>query len=703
MSHQNNTRLLFLKIFLCFSGLVFGFSLLTETAFLQNTPPPPPPQPTPPSQRTATPRPKKKSPANKSPEISSEAVEIMTVPNVAVPTPAPANSTVRGKVFYADTGRAVKRAPIMLMREKGLGGPGNMPTGLTDNDGNFLMKNVQAGGYYAMINAPGVVSPLAFVDFSKARGGASEAEEFEKATEGFEKIIVDGITDLEVQIPARRGGAIGGRVMYDNGDPAIGVKVEILRRANDKFIPVIPNFGAIFSMMMGSGSYQTDDRGIYRFSGLPAGEYIVKVTESVSHSEGGERKSSNEFEVMFGSGNSLLSMFYPDVFEPKAADIINLELGQEMVEINMTIPSRSLYKIEGKLVSLKDKSPVKARITIKREGDEELYSIFSEFGRREQNSVTDENGNWKFKELPKGNYKLIIEPSQSEIDNGEILESIYSNSNTTSGVQKNSPPKPKLAKKIQQIKLEDKDISEMVIELGSGATVAGIVTVENNEKMPRSVTVAALSAGSELSVSDIISNYDGSDVTGITGNSNVMRSTGNLMPTTGGSGGSGNDFQLENVAAGKTDIYIHVEDQNYYVKSAKADGVDLLGGKIELKEGDNIRNVQIILSKNVGTLKGKIVNENNEPLKNTQFTLVPVDPLRRANASFFRLVKTDASGEFETKLPPMEFAVVFVEAKNFPEKESEIEQWYDKAVKDAQKVTIEAGKTENLTIRKIKK
>lgn len=700
MLHQNNMRLLFLKIFLCFSGLVFGFSVLTETAFLQNTPP----QPQSTVKVVATPRPKKKASTNNA-EIVMETREVTVTGNGAIsdvptPTPAPANSTVRGKVFYADTGRTVKRAPIMLMREKGLGGPGNSPTGLTDNDGNFQMKGVQAGIYYAMVNAPGVVSPLAFVDFSKARGGTSEAEEFEKATEGFEKIIVDGITDLDVQIPARRGGAIGGRLMYDNGDPAIGVKVEVLRKVNNKFMPVIPNFSAIFSMMTGSGSYQTDDRGFYRFSGLPAGEYIVKATESVSHYESGEKRSYNEFETMFGSGNSLLSMFYPDVFEPKAANIINLELGQEIVEINMTIPSRNLYKIEGKIVARKDKTPVKARITLKREGDEDLFSIFREISRREHSSATDENGNWKFKELPKGNYKLLIEPLQTETDYGEVLDDYYK-SNMTTSVRKNSLPKPKFASKVQEVKLEDKDLSEMVIELGYGATITGSVSVENNEKMPKSLSVAAINSDNELSVSDVISNYDSSPMTTtMSSNTNVIRSANNVMRTTGS---ADNEFRLENVAEGKTDIYIHVADENYYVKSAIADGVDLLGGKIEIKDGDVIRNVRVVLSKNVGTLKGKVVNENNEPLKNTQFTLVPTDAARRTSATYFRLVKTDANGEFETKLPPWEFAAVFVESENFPKKASEIDEWYNKAVKDAQKVTVEAGRTENLTVRKIKK
>ncbi|HEX9962169.1 MAG TPA: carboxypeptidase-like regulatory domain-containing protein, partial [Pyrinomonadaceae bacterium] len=592
-------RVFTLKIFLCFSGLLFGFAVLTETAFLQDTPPRAVNTANA-ANTAATPRPKKKGSANTNATVGRQ--DAKTVSNMSInavqPAPVPDNSTVRGRVFYADTGRAVKRAPIMLMREKGSGGPGNMATGLTDNDGNFRMKNVQAGVYYAMVNAPGVVSPLAYVDFSMLRsGGVSESEEFEKATEGFEKIVVDGITDIDVEIPARRGGAVGGRVMYDNGDPAVGIKVEILRKANNKFLPVVPNFGAIFSMMTGGGGHQTDDRGVYRFAGLPAGEYIVKVTENVSHGDAGGKKYYNEFEFMFGTGNSLLSMFYPDVFEPKAASIINVELGQEITEINLTIPSRSLYKIEGKIVSRKDKSPVKARISIKREGDEDAYSIFGEIGVKEQSSVTDEKGNWNFKELPKGNYKLVVEPIQSEETNyGEVLDDYYSNTNTWANARKNTPSPPKFAKKIQEIKLEDKDLSEVVIELGAGATITGTILVENNGDMPKSVTVHTISEANELASSDTVLG--------------ASALSGDQNPQT-----PDKDFRLENIAEGKTFFYVH-HDENYYVKSARAGGVDLLGGALDLKDGETIANVQIVLSKDVGEVKGKILDDKNEPLKN---------------------------------------------------------------------------------------
>jgi hypothetical protein len=414
-------RLFLLKISACFFGLLIGSFVLIPKASMQD--------------------------------------EVETVPsNVAVvvnnstmianyrPTPEPPKSTVRGRVFYADTGRPVKRVSLMFIPEDVSGGPSQSPSALTDNDGNFQMKAVLAGTYYAIVNAPGVYSPLAYFDFSISQSrGSSEKEALRKAFEGFERIYVDGASETFVQIPARRGGAIGGRVIYDDGDAAIGMKVEIFRKVEDKFMSTIPNFSTLSSMRMGGGVFQTDDRGVYRFAGLPPGDYIVKVSENVSHTETVERRYYDPFEGSIG-GKSFLSIFYPDVSDTKSAQLISVEPGQEVSEINLTLPSRNLYKIEGKTVARKDKSPVKSRISIERKNQEDVFSILDQIGRSGQQSAsTDDDGNWKFKELPKGTYTLTIEPVSEDRD--YVSYERYSmNANVTNSAPRYSPPKPKFAK-----------------------------------------------------------------------------------------------------------------------------------------------------------------------------------------------------------------------------------------------------------------
>jgi hypothetical protein len=547
---------------------------------------------------------------------------------------------------------------------------------VTDGGGHFEMKKVRAGIYYAIINAPGVVSPLAYANFSRK----GDREALRDAFAGFPKIVVDGVTDLDAEVPAYRGGAIGGRVMYDDGDPAIGVRVEILRKIDEGFVSVIPNLSVISSMMNGTNLFLTDDRGVYRFPGLPPGEYIVKVTESTRHGDSSARSYYDPFADAL-SGNSFLTVFFPDVPDTKRAQLIGVQLGQEIGEINLTLPSRGFYKLEGKVVNLKDKSPVKARVSIKSGEPEDVFSIFGGLNGSTQpnSSVTDENGNWKFKELPKGTYKILVEPMETERDYYVALGD-SGNANRSAKIERSKPPEPKLAKKLQEVSIDDKDLSELVIEVGYGATIAGSARVENSEEMPRGVVIVAAGDNPDLAVNAHI--YNEPDMNG-TKPSNLSR-----------------QFKLENVTEGKNYLSVFVEEPEYYVKSMTLGGADLLGNPVNVKEGEDLRNVQLVLANDPGTLKGIILDGEKQPVKDLEFSLIPIDAAKRKQASFYRHGKSNQTGEFEIKAAPGEYAIVFdVQGMNGKSREVFL-KWLDKALTDAQTVKIEARKTETITVKR---
>lgn len=640
-SELNARHYLFLlKAAACFAGLVFGSFLLTPTARMQDG-------------------------------DAGIANRAMVMNGNYRPTPEPPKSTVRGRVYYEDTGRAVKRTSIMLMGKEGR----REVSGLTDNNGVFQIKNVPAGTYYAFINAPGVVSPLAFADLSKPRNDG-----LEEAVESFPPIVVSGVVDVNVEIPARRGGAISGRVMYADGDPAIGVKVEVLRKGKDKYMSVVPGFSAIFSMV-GGGGFQTDDRGVYRFAGLPNGEYIVKATENVSHSDSKPRDYSPFGDSLFGA-SSLLNIFYSDAFDAEKAQKVNVVAGQELSEINIFIPDRDLFSVEGTVINAKDRQPVKnVSISLKKK-DDSVVSLFSNFGRRNQTGSSDEQGRWNFKELPKGTYTMTVEPANPySYDEDEYAGNMNGNRSPK------TPPKPKLAKKTQEITIDDKNLSEIVIELGYGATISGTVKTENSEAMPNNVTITAAQEDSDVSSSASVYNYSaGSGVAMAANSSQNLPSKPNY------------DFKMEGVADGKTFLSAAFSDDNFYVKSAIFNGIDLLINPLELKEGDVLRNVQIIVSKSVGTLKGTIVDENKQPAKNVWVLLVPTDAAKRKNKNFRRGYVTGETGEFEIKAAPLEYAVI-VAAKDFDLKKGEEgDRWREEAVKNAAKVTLKPNETEKISL-----
>lgn len=635
-----------LKAAACLSGLLLGFCLFAPKARMQN-----------------------------GEAVISNANSALRMNGNYRPTPEPPKSTVRGRVFYEDTGRAVKRASIMLM---GKGGRSEA-SGLTDGNGVFQIKNVAAGTYYAFVNAPGVVSPLAYADLAKAKNDG-----FDEAVEGFPPIIVSGANDLDVQIPARRGGAVGGRVMYADGDPAIGVKVEIMRKVKERFVSVIPNFSSLFSMMGGGGGgSQTDDRGVYRFAGLPDGEYVVKVTENVSHSSNLPRGYGAFAETLFGN-SSMLTMFYPDAFTTEKAQLISVAAGQETSEINIYIPDRSLYAVEGRIINAKDRTPIKnVAVSLKKTG-EDTFSVFDDFGKRQQKSTSNEQGIWSFREMPKGTYTLIVEPSEYEYEaDGYPSNSMYSNSNRSP----NAPPKPKLAKTTREITIDSENLSEIVIELGYGATVSGTVKTEDNQPMPSRLTITASQDDSETgSAATIYNSSGGSSAYAGNFNSSGVPSKPN------------HDFKLEGVTAGKNYLWAKVDGDDFYVKSAMFSGTDLLLNPVELKEGDVLRNVQFVISKAVGTLKGTVADSEKQPAQKAELMLIPVEAGKRKNPNFSYSAVTKENGEFEIKAAPGEYAVVFY-AKDFNSKKgAELDRWLEEAVKNAVKVNLKSRETEKIAL-----
>ena len=81
------------------------------------------------------------------------------------PTPVPAKTTLKARVYYEDTGRPVRRMSVMLLPQTG----GGDFSGVTDALGNLEIRNVKAGKYYPLVNAPGVVTPLAYIDMRSPR------------------------------------------------------------------------------------------------------------------------------------------------------------------------------------------------------------------------------------------------------------------------------------------------------------------------------------------------------------------------------------------------------------------------------------------------------------------------------------------------------------------------------------------------------
>ncbi|MCY7346781.1 MAG: carboxypeptidase-like regulatory domain-containing protein, partial [Pyrinomonadaceae bacterium] len=341
-----------------------------------------------------------------------------------------------------------------------------------------------------------------------------------------------------------------------------------------------------------------------------------------------------------------------------------------------TIPNQTLHTINGIVINKATRQPVKgARVSIKNENAvTSLFSAISEGGSQNQ---TDEQGRWSYKELPPGKYTVTVQPPYSYESPEEK--------------NKQKVKTPKLAQLRKEIVVEEKDLTDLVLELGYGTTISGTISFDNQQILPSSITITAVDENGKFAESsNLYTQYtnDGKPI-----QAKIQ------------------DFKIEGIPNGKvfikTDIRAYGEDdkQAFYVKSILYNGRDVSSSPLETKEGEEIKGVQIILSNDVGKLKGKVTRTDKTAVSGAKIFLLPTDKTKWANYNASLYAATNSDGEFEVSGAPGEYFVVLQKdsdylneeetEKSLPEQRREL---FEKQTLNASKATIKAKETETIAL-----
>lgn len=159
--------------------------------------------------------------------------------------------SITGVILADDeAGRPLRRARVMLSgSELDLA-----RTAISGDDGRFAFNGL-APGRYSLTAAKDGYAPMGF---ESARPGRPPRP-----------IIIAGNERKEAAIRMPRGAVITGMVRDPQGEPAAGLSIVLLSR---QFVPAT---GERRLTAVRDISPVTDDRGIYRVYGLPAGSYMV--------------------------------------------------------------------------------------------------------------------------------------------------------------------------------------------------------------------------------------------------------------------------------------------------------------------------------------------------------------------------------------------------------------------------------------------
>ena len=575
----------------------------------------------------------------------------------------PPTMTVRGRVFYEETGQPLRRSWIgfVKIREVNPGSEAenkpailnswefqNTDSVLTNDFGEFVMKDVAPGVYQAVMKVPGILNPTAA----------------DRESPVFQQFVFDGINEAQVEIGVKRGGSISGRVLYQDGAPLIGAAVTLysVKQATPETVDidlVEPTLEEIANI----GAAQTDDRGYYRFAGVPQGEYVVMVAEP-SVFDGSNSKVSSYSTYKYFS-TSELKTFYPNAASKAEASKLQVFLGEEIQNVDITLAPRELFEVVGRVVGEGTNALVdEIEVQFTKEGDEESSDYQA---LQIRTTTTDKEGVWRFKDMLPGKYiAKVSEPSYRRYRD-ETEEPLT---------------RPNYATSEHRFEIIPDEKKDVILRIAVEGTVSGTMTVEGNAELPDTITIYADTKTERVS-------SDSPETT------DYEEDEARQMVTT--------KFTVDDLAAGEYYLSVSASD-GYFAKSITVGGKDVMNQPLSIKAGEAVGNVRVLLSSGSGTVKGKVMNAAE-----SDYLYASIMPVR-SDISLYRaylLGDSDYIGDdrtFEMQARPGEY-YLFVRPgiENLPKKGSPPEKfdtWVRELIKSAVKIRLVRGKTVEADISK---
>jgi len=335
------------------------------------------------------------------PRIFAPLLACVTAATVAQ-QPAP-SGTVSGRVLL-DTNLPARMASVVLQPIVDLTSPALKPdskdakpepnTTVTQTllDGSFTIPNVRPGEYYVIAEKLGYLSPLAQLS----------REDLNHPTEATVKLMAALLTPVTVpanrtsnaEIHLIRGATIAGSIRFDDGTPDTGGSVSLLSK--DK-----SGKWSTFRTKLLAGPFSgttTDDAGRFRFSGLPAGEYLLKTALElneviVNHifNENGGTSSSTRYA---------LDIYFGNAMRQRDAKLIKIVNGEASETNDIEIPLAKLHAVSGTVLEGNTGRTVNAAKVEIHYTDDDAQLVLTE--------VSKDDNAFHFLYVPEGEYTLKV-------------------------------------------------------------------------------------------------------------------------------------------------------------------------------------------------------------------------------------------------------------------------------------------------------
>ncbi len=333
-------------------------------------------------------------------------------------------------------------------------------------------------------------------------------------------------------------------------------------------------------------SIQTDDRGVYRIFGLRPGKYRIALGQNDDGPYlGGPRRSQYK------------QTFSPGVTDSSKASVIEVTEGSETPSVDIIV-GRSLatFAVSGRIVKGE---------TLKAEPNLRLllHKITSNgISSYAWAATSNSQGEFKIEKVTPGKYFLSIPPQPN------------------SGVRSDS----------LRFEVMDQDVSDLLVKTSEGASVSGLIVLEG--RSDRTAQAMLRQVRVETFIADAVNDELGG---------------GPIHTATINSDGS---FRFSGLQGGLANFSLTGANRRQItgltLMRVERDGVDQLHG-IEIKDGEQVKGVRIVVSYGNGSIRGVVRIENGELPPNARFFVgvsTPGDP--RMQRTIAHSSEVDSRGHF---------------------------------------------------------
>ncbi len=513
----------------------------------------------------------------------------------AATTPSTKPGIVRGHIYANDTGLGVKHADVSL-RPQGRFQPQDQSS---DPQGGFEFRNVEPGAYTLSCNKSGFV-------------GSSYGAKSNQPPLTFNVGENQEVKDIDCRM--QRGGAITGVVTNDEVRRVGYGNVQVMQK----------QYRPGQATPSGRNSAQTDDRGRYRVFDLPPGRYYVQATR-----RGAGPTATRD--------TAYATVIYPGATRMQDAQALQLPPGGEVSGIDMVLKTVPTFNVSGKVMDLAAGRPVAGGNVMAM--NEDVFSTMGGGGGMGNGQIKPD-GTFQLRGLSPGHYRLQVMALGEGGGPGGGR-----GGPRVGAAQVGAPGQPQQGPRTftKAIDVGQANITDLVIQIGPGATVKGKITAEGGD-LPTGMRVNLISRG------------DG----GVAG-AMAMAFRGPGMASAGEVSADGS-FELADVQAGAYDISFNnrvagpngrggfVQGGNgnsgFFLSGLTSGGADALDTGVVIPEGSSITQVTATIDFRSSSVTGRALAEDGTPMPGVPVVLISADPKKRLIDRYFKTTHADSTGSY---------------------------------------------------------